>query len=175
MQEIKLDDFVLRFIDEGQGEPLLFVHGFPLDHSMWQHQLEALRVSHRCIIPDLRGFGASTFQSELISMKQLADDLSRLLNELSIDQPVTFCGLSMGGYIAWQFLQHHRTQLAKLILCDTKASADSEEVARGRQMMAQQVLVEGSQLASKSMLPKLVSSQTAEQQPELVDPCPQHD
>ena len=168
LRQVPLGDCEMSVLDEGAGSPLLFVHGFPLDHSMWQHQRQHFLRSHRCIVPDLRGFGQSQFVADEITMRQLADDLAQMLRALSIDQPLTFCGLSMGGYVAWQFWRHHGSLLGKLILCDTKAAADSEEMARGRRLMAQQVLQEGSEVACRSMSPKLVAGTTSESQPSLV-------
>ena len=91
--------------DEGEGEPLLFVHGFPLDRSMWKYQIESLSSSYRVIAPDLRGFGESSeTDGQRVTMAQFADDLAALLAAKGLKTPVTFVGLSMGGYIAWEFL-----------------------------------------------------------------------
>jgi pimeloyl-ACP methyl ester carboxylesterase len=88
-------------------------------------------------------------------MEQLADDLAQLLDKLQVTQPVVFCGLSMGGYVAWQFFARHRARLAKLILCDTRAIADSPEAAKGRLTTADKVLKEGAQVVADAMLGKL--------------------
>jgi pimeloyl-ACP methyl ester carboxylesterase len=85
----------------------------------------------------------------------MADDLVALLDALKIAQPIVLCGLSMGGYVAWQFALRHRALLAKLILCDTRAIADSAEAADGRRKMTERVLTEGPQVAADAMLPKL--------------------
>ncbi|MCB9873337.1 MAG: alpha/beta fold hydrolase [Planctomycetaceae bacterium] len=161
MKTVKLHDATLSFTDVGTGPVLLLVHGFPLDHSMWQPQLESLSDTYRIIAPDLRGFGASGGATETITMEQFADDMAALLDALGINEPITFCGLSMGGYVAWQFWRRHATRLSRLILCDTRAIADSEEVARGRAMMAERVLSEGSSIVAEAMLPKLFAEATA--------------
>lgn len=168
-QTIDLPDCRLNVLDEGSGPVLLLVHGFPLDHSMWREQVAAFAASHRVIAPDLRGFGKSTGASETISMSQLADDLVILLDRLDIHEPVTLCGLSMGGYIAWEFWRRHGARLARLIVCDTRAVADTPEGARGRQMLAAKVLSQGSSAAAEAMLPKLLAPATATTRPELVD------
>ncbi|MCA9143150.1 MAG: alpha/beta fold hydrolase [Planctomycetaceae bacterium] len=161
MKTVKLHDATLSFTDVGTGPVLLLVHGFPLDHSMWQPQLESLSDTYRIIAPDLRGFGASGGATETITMEQFADDMAALLDALGINEPITFCGLSMGGYVAWQFWRRHAARLSRLILCDTRAIADSEEVARGRAMMAERVLSEGSSIVAEAMLPKLFAEATA--------------
>lgn len=161
MARIKVNDVELNFVERGHGTPLLLVHGFPLDHSMWQHQLEGLADVCRVIAPDLRGFGQSDVTPGKVTMQQFADDMATLLDALKITQPVTFCGLSMGGYVAWQFTQRHRARLAKLILCDTRSVADSAEAAEGRRKTAQRVLAEGVQVVADAMLPKLFAPDSA--------------
>ena len=105
--------------------PLLLVHGFPLDHTMWAAQIEAISSRCRVIAPDLRGFGRSPPAGERTTMEQFADDLAGLLDAIGISEPVVYCGLSMGGYIGWQFWRKHANRLRGLILCDTRATADS--------------------------------------------------
>jgi pimeloyl-ACP methyl ester carboxylesterase len=170
MKRISIGPIDLNIVDRGTGSPLLLVHGFPLDHTMWNAQIEALSASHRVIAPDLRGFGQSgTAGDEVTTMPQFADDMAALLDALQIDEPVTFCGLSMGGYIAWDFLRRHRQRLAALILCDTRAAADSEEAARGRRMMAAGVLAEGVQAVPDAMLPKLLAPLTLQETPAVAE------
>ncbi len=168
MKTVKLRDATLNIADVGSGPTLLLVHGFPLDHSMWRHQLESLGDTYRVIAPDLRGFGASSGATDTITMEQLADDMAELLDALGIVEPITFCGLSMGGYVAWQFWLRHANRLARLILCDTRAIADSEEAARGRHDMANRVLSEGSKVVAEAMLPKLFAEKTIREQADMV-------
>lgn len=169
MKTVELRDATLNVADVGSGPTLLLVHGFPLDHSMWRYQLEALADGYRVVAPDLRGFGASTGATDTITMEQLADDMAELLDRLEISEPITFCGLSMGGYVAWQFWRRHANRLARLILCDTRAVADTEEVARGRRVMAERVLSEGSSIMSDAMLPKLFSDRAVREQAEIIE------
>src|SRR5262245_42773822 len=93
----------LNVVEQGKGPPLLLAHGYPLDHSMWQGQLDGLSDKFRVIAPDLRGFGDSDVVPGAATMEQMADDLAELLTALVVKEPVVFCGLSMGGYVAWQF------------------------------------------------------------------------
>src|SRR6202008_1566308 len=112
-------------------------HGFPLDHSMWKHQIDEFAKSHLVIAPDLRGFGKSTATSGETSMRQFADDLAAMLDALQITEPVVYCGLSMGGSIGWQFVQQQRRRLRGLIVCDARAAADTPEAAKGRAALAE--------------------------------------
>jgi 3-oxoadipate enol-lactonase len=165
---ISIGDIRLNFVERGRGTPLLLVHGYPLDHSMWHGQLDGLADICRVIAPDLRGFGRSSVTPGVAAMAQMADDLVGLLDALRLTEPIAFCGLSMGGYVAWQFALRHRARLARLILCDTRAIADSAEAAEGRRKTAEKVLAEGAGVAA-AMLPKLFAPGTFQDQPQVVE------
>ncbi len=155
--------------DRGAGQPLLFVHGFPLNHSMWKAQLDFFESGYRVIAPDLRGFGSSKGAASVVTMQDYADDLAELLDEMKIHEPVTFCGLSMGGYIAWQFAERHPQRLSRLILSDTKATADPEAARLQRLELADRVEREGSDFFVDTMLKKIFAPATFSSQPELID------
>jgi len=159
-----------NYVEQGSGMPVLLVHGFPLDHSMWQGQLDGLSSHCHLIAPDLPGFGKTTGRDvDAFSMADMADDLNEFLRQRNVEQPFAFCGLSMGGYIAWQFWRRHRHRLAALILCDTRAAADSFEAARGRRETADRVLKEGSAVVASSMIEKLFAPSTIAARPDLVE------
>lgn len=160
MPRIRINDIHLNVLDEGQGPPLLLVHGFPLDHTMWREQVRHFRGTRRVIAPDLRGFGDSDVTPGTVTMQRHADDLAHLLDALRVKEPVCLCGLSMGGYIAWQFAQLHRGKLGSLILCDTKAGADDEAGRKTREQVATRVLKQGPDFIATSMPEKLFSKKT---------------
>lgn len=168
MPRIDIGPLTLNVHDQGGGPTVLLVHGFPLDHTMWGPQIDRLARTHRVVAPDLRGFGASDGLPGTSSMSQMADDLAHLLDRLSIREPVTLCGLSMGGYVAWQFWKRHPEKLGGLILCDTRAIADPPEVARARLVTAERVTSEGAVVLADSMLDRLFSSHTKTHRPEVV-------
>ena len=169
MKTVNVGDVTLQVVDQGSGPTLLLAHGFPLDHTMWKGQIGTLADHCRVVAPDLRGFGRSGVTEGTVTMEQLADDLAVLLDQLGANDPVVFCGLSMGGYVAWQFWRKHAARVARLILCDTRAGGDSEQVARGRLMMAQRVLREGPEFVAKAMLPKLFAPVTLQKRPDILD------
>jgi pimeloyl-ACP methyl ester carboxylesterase len=122
---------LLSYVETGSGAtPLLLVHGYPLDHTMWQPQLEGL-VGVRCIAPDLRGFGMSGGSVAPMSLTEHADDLASLLDALGITRAVV-AGLSMGGYIAFEFVRRHRERLLGLMLLDTSPRPDDEAARTAR-------------------------------------------
>ncbi len=118
-------DVTLTADVRGDGPALLLLHGFPLDHSMWAHQVATLKGWRR-IAPDLRGCGASGTAGDAYSMGVYADDLVHLLDQLEVEQAVV-AGLSMGGYIAFELLRRYRDRVLGLILADTRAEADTAE------------------------------------------------
>ena len=158
----------MRVQSGGSGVPLLFVHGFPLDHSMWRSQAEGLSDSFQIVIPNLRGFGGTPPLPGVASMAVMADDLALLLDKLAIPK-VVLVGLSMGGYIAWQFWLRHRSRLEGLVVCDTRAGADSAETAKGRRVMAERVRKEGCGFLVETMVPRLFAASPMSRSPEVVD------
>lgn len=169
LREIKVDSVSFRLNDEGTGPVILFVHGFPLNHTMWQAQISEFSRTNRVLAPDLRGFGGSGGALDSVSMEQFADDLAAVLVAVGVEGPVTLCGLSMGGYAAWQFVQRHPARVSKLIVCDTKAAADSPDAAATRLKLAETVLIEGPEPVARAMMPKLFGPKTAELNPQVVE------
>ncbi|RLT02319.1 MAG: alpha/beta fold hydrolase [Planctomycetota bacterium] len=157
LKRIDIPGATLSVNDIGQGSPILFVHGFPLDRTMWREQVADLSRDFRCVVPDLRGFGQSTVTAGKVTMERFADDLGELLDALQITESVVLCGLSMGGYIAWQFARRHAARLRGLILCDTRAAPDSSDAAANRLRLADDVVSLGPEVVVKAMLPKLVA------------------
>ena len=169
MPSVSINDIALSYHDSGRGVPLLLVHGFPFDHTMWRGQIAGLSDRYRSIAPDLRGFGESGVTEGLVTMEQMADDLAAFLDELAIRELIVLCGLSMGGYIAFEFWRKYALKLKAMILCDTRAAADKSEVAENRLTMADRVLREGPRPLVDSMLPKLFSPRTCADRPRLVE------
>ena len=132
----------LEYVEVGEGGiPLLLVHGYPLDQSMWAPQMEGLH-GVRCIAPDLRGFGASCFSPAPNTLSEHADDLAALLDALKIERAV-IAGLSMGGYIAFEFVRRHRERLLGLILLDTSPRPDDEATRAARNTTIERAASEG--------------------------------
>jgi 3-oxoadipate enol-lactonase len=174
MNTAKISTGEIAYIDRGALQPVLLVHGFPLDHTMWDAQIESLSKHARVIAPDLRGFGQSPLgpvdPTRGITMERYADDLAELLDELKLgaDQPIIFVGLSMGGYIAWQFVRKYPARVRALALLDTRALADTDEARAGRLKMAENVGEWGSGRVAEMMGPKLAAASTFQTQPEVI-------
>lgn len=168
MSRILIGETELNVVQRGTGRPLLLVHGFPLDHQMWKGQIDEFGEDFHVIAPDLRGFGQSDCRGSTVLMEDFADDMAQLLETLGIDQKVILCGLSMGGYIAWQFWRRHGGRLSHLILCDTRALPDTPEASATRHETAERVLGEGPKCLVDTMIPKLFSERTRLRNPSVV-------
>lgn len=151
---------------EGDGPAVLFLHGFPLDRTMWRAPAESL-AGWRRIAPDLRGMGKSDAPDLGYSMSTYAGDLLALLDRLEVER-VVLVGLSMGGYIAFEMLRQARHRIRGLVLMDTRAEADSEEGRRGREAMIASVRERGTVAVADAMLPKLLAPGTPARDPGLV-------
>ncbi|HEX8860023.1 MAG TPA: alpha/beta fold hydrolase [Actinomycetes bacterium] len=151
----------------GVGTPVVLLHAFPLDSRMWLPQVEALG-GYEVIVPDLRGFGAgAALAGEVSDMDLMADDIALLLDERKLER-VVLCGLSMGGYVALAFARRHMDRLGGLVLCDTRAGADSDDAHAARLAMVERVLAEGVGFLPETMVPRLLGETARRDQPELV-------
>jgi YbgC/YbaW family acyl-CoA thioester hydrolase len=151
----------------GVGPAILFIHGYPMDRSVWQHQVDHLE-GYRRIAPDLRGMGRSDAPDLGYSMATYAEDLFALLDALGIEHCV-LCGLSMGGYVAFEMLRRRRARVRGLILVDTRAEADTPEARRGREIAAATAREGGAAAIAEAMLPRLLAPGAFTESPELVE------
>jgi pimeloyl-ACP methyl ester carboxylesterase len=109
----------------------VLLHPFPFARGIWSRLTERLAAHHRVIAVDARGFGESPLGDHGYAMDDLADDLAALLDELGVARAAVL-GMSMGGYAALAFAVRHPARLAALVLCDTRAGADSAETRKAR-------------------------------------------
>ncbi|HRN37853.1 MAG TPA: alpha/beta fold hydrolase [Flavobacteriales bacterium] len=156
----------LHYGEAGTGLPLVLLHGFPLDHTLWFPQLESLAGVARVIAPDLRGFGRSPEASATTAMEVHAQDVKQLLDRIGITRAVVG-GLSMGGYVALAFAEMYPEMLQGLILCNTRAVADGEAARRRREITALKALDGGVPELSRNMVGQLISIHSAKAQPGL--------
>ncbi len=150
MPYAEFDDIRLHIRQQGSGPVAIFIHGFPMDSTMWTEQLAALAEMRRCIAVDLRGFGRSSpVTGSALTMERHATDLAEVLDLVSVEK-ADIVGLSMGGYVALAFVAMYPDRVRSLALLDTRAGADSDEGKRGRDAMIESVLADGrSALASR--------------------------
>ena len=157
----------------GSSEPLVLVHGFPLDRSMWEPLVE--RLSDRCRVfsLDLRGLGTSSLPEgdagRVSSMEAMADDIVETLGAEGIGGAFVLAGLSMGGYVALALLARHGARLKGLILLDTRTAPDTLEAAQRRLALADEVERAGSaRIVAEAMTSRLFGPDAMRDQPDLV-------
>lgn len=165
--QVTINGIALAYSDTGRGFPIVFLHAFPLNRTMWAQQEPDLSPHCRVVTIDLRGHGESDAPLWHYSLDQAAEDVRALLDHLSIRQAV-FVGLSMGGYILFAFYRRHAGRVKGLVLADTRAQADTPEGKEGRFQMAQTAYRHGPAAIADIMIPKLLSPETIRTRPEMV-------
>ena len=165
--QARINKTTLAFNDQGRGVPLVLLHAFPLNRTMWVEQEQALSSQFRVLTIDLRGHGESDAPLWRYTLDQAADDVIGLLDHLSIRQAV-FVGLSMGGYILFALYRRYADRVQGLVLANTRAQADTVEGKEGRFQMAQTAYKNGPSAIADIMIPKLLSPATIQTKPELV-------
>ncbi len=166
--KVRIHDINLAYSDEGHGPPVIFLHAFPLNRTMWVPQVAELSDRYRVVTIDLRGHGESDAPMWRYTLNQFAEDVSGLLEHLGIAR-ATFVGLSMGGYILFALYRTHPELFQALVLADTRATADTPEAKAARFSMAQIAYHRGTPAIAELMLPKLLSPAACEHRADLRD------
>lgn len=167
--KLVIDGLHMEYEDRGRGTPVLLIHGYPLNRTLWDPQMKGLADTARLLAPDLRGHGESNATPAPYSMDMLADDCRALLDAAGVNTPAVLCGLSMGGYVALAFCRKYPERVAGLVLAATKMGADSAEGKAGRDKSAALAREKGAAAIAEAMLPKMLAPQTAANRPQLVD------
>ena len=150
----------LEYSDFGSGSPVVLLHGFPLDRTIWQGQ-HGLADRYRVITPDLRGHGQSPAPEGAYTMEELAGDVLALLDRLKIERAVLM-GHSMGGYVALAAWALAPARFSALGLIASHAGADTEEGRQNRRALAAKVGKVGATAADEAMSRKLFAPAVAE-------------
>lgn len=156
---------MLAYDDQGQGVPVVLLHGFPFSRRMWSSQAGALANTCRVITPDLSGFGASPGAPE--SLDQLAAEVHALVDALHL-APIVLGGFSMGGYVVLRYVARHPDQLRALLLLDTRAEPDAPEARERRFAGIDRIQREGPAGFLDDFAGLVVSPRTAQTRPEVV-------
>jgi 3-oxoadipate enol-lactonase len=139
---------------------LLLIHAFPLDARMWEPQLGSLGARLPLVVPHLPGFG-STEGPEVLTMAAAVERCTGALDEAGVDTAVV-CGLSMGGYVAFELWRAARSRVAALVLANTKAEPDTPEAAAARRALAERLGSEGNGFLVEEPPPLLSEDAPAE-------------
>lgn len=152
----------------GSGRPIVLVHAYPMRSELYRGVVGPIADAATVVACDNRGFGESPLAGEPLEISDYADDFIAVLDDLDIHEPAVFVGVSMGGYIAMQVAARHVERVAGLLLCHTRAAADSTEDAAKRESLAQKILADGSRVV-RGVPEKLLGVTTQTQRPELTE------
>jgi pimeloyl-ACP methyl ester carboxylesterase len=168
MEKIRSGDAEIFYDLAGSGPPVILLHPFPVNHEFWLPVSRLLSSRYRLIMPDLRGHGDSALGNGSATMQKHAADVARIMTAAGIDRGA-FVGVSIGGYAMFEFWRRFRERVSALVLCNTKAAADTGEARSARLDSARDVLERGTEPFFEGMLQKVLSQTTRRSRPDLVE------
>ncbi|CAM4105490.1 alpha/beta fold hydrolase [Flavobacterium weaverense] len=165
----EVNSMSLSYNYAGEGAvPILFLHGFPFDKSMWKEQIDSLKDSFCTIAIDIRGFGKSTDEETDLSIDLFTDDLVAFMDRRNIEKAIV-CGLSMGGYIALNAVKRFPERFEALILADTQCISDSAEAKEKRMKTVQEIKQNGATEFNEKFIKSVFHPDSLQNKTELVD------
>ncbi|MBZ4190351.1 alpha/beta fold hydrolase [Niabella beijingensis] len=163
---ITINNSIIHYVIEGVGRPVVLLHGFGEDGTVWDNQVEYLRHNYQVIVPDIPGSGQSELTTD-VSMDGIADMVKRIIDEEELES-VTLIGHSMGGYTTLAFAEKYPHSLDGFGLFHSTAAADTEEKKEARRKGIAFIEKNGAAEFLRSTIPNLFSDTTKQEQPELI-------
>ena len=167
MNRIRSGDAEIVYEVLGDGPPLVLLHPFPAHHGFWLAAVQSVLPRYRVILPDLRGHGDSESGDGPATMEKHANDLARVCDDAGVGRAM-FAGVSIGGYILFEFVRRYRERVSGLILSCTRPQADTPEGRAGRLKSAEDVMERGTEWFVDLMIPKLLGQTLRESRPDRV-------
>ncbi len=164
---VRSNDADIFYDVQGSGAPVVLLHPFPCNHLFWRPVVEQLSSRFRFIIPDLRGLGGSSPGDGPATMEKHAEDVRRVCDDAGAGKPV-FVGVSVGGYILFEFWRRFRERVGALVFSNTKAAADTDEARKARFEAVEQVRQRGPELYIDSQIPRFIGDTTRQNRPDIV-------
>jgi len=153
-----LNGININYVDTGEGEAIVLIHGHPFDHTMWQPQIDAFSGNHRVIVPDLRGYGKSSLpETGKSRFEDYATDIIQLLDVLGVGN-FHVAGLSMGGQLAMEVYRQAPGRVKSLVLADTFAGLDTPEGKKARNDGADRMEREGMNGYANGSIHKMIKA-----------------
>lgn len=153
---IQVNQADVAYREEGNGEPILLIHGFCGSSDYWDNIFEELAQTNRVIALDLPGHGSSAVQENIKEIEQYATFIKDFMDAIKVDQ-VTMFGHSLGGYITLAFAEKYNERLKGFSLIHSTGFPDSEEAKEGRDASAHKIDSEGMKAFINGLVPKLFS------------------
>lgn len=161
----EVNGLVVNLFGKKENQPVIFVHGFPYDSTMWKNQYEYLSDNYYCVVYDIRGLGKSVVGDGQFTMEMFVEDLFAVIEKLALMKPVV-CGLSMGGYITLRALQKNQQVFSAAVLTDTHPFADDNNGKLKRSNAIKKINEEGLAAYVDSFVPGTFSEKTRATKPE---------
>lgn len=166
--QVRSGDAEIFYHVQGSGPAVILLHAFPLNHRMWLPALERVGTGYRCILPDLRCHGNSSAGEGAGTMARHAADVIRVMDDAGIGRAF-ICGVSIGGYISFELWRQCRERVAGLVLCNTKAQADTPTARAARYAAIEDIAQRGPESFVEGMIMKLFGDTTRSARPDIVD------
>jgi 3-oxoadipate enol-lactonase len=158
----------MSYRELGEGDPLVLLPAFPLNGRMFESQMRAFSGSHRVVAPDYPGFGRSPRTPAQPDVHYYAEGVRGLLERLHLER-VILGGVSMGGYVAFECMRLFPERISALVLANTRAESDSEEMRETRNETALRVAQEGVGVLEELQIERLLSTDTLHNDEEVVE------
>ncbi len=165
--QVRSNDTDIVYRVQGDGPPVVLLHPFPLNHRFWFPLAERLSPQYKLIMPDLRGLGDSAPGEGPATMEKHADDLRKVCDDAGVGRAV-FVGVSIGGYILFDFWRRFRERVTALAFCNTRAGTDTDEGRKGRLESAKQIEERGTEVFIDGLLPRLLGATVQRNRPDIV-------
>lgn len=168
--KVNINGVGICYTDTGyvSGIPVIFIHGFPFDKTMWTPQLKSIPAKYRAIAYDIRGHGQSDFGDGQYLIEFFVDDLNSLMDYLKISKAVLI-GLSMGGYIVLRTVERNPDRVLAIVLCNTKSDADTNEIKIRRARQIKIINTSGIHRFTDDFLKAVFSEKTFLKSPDTID------
>lgn len=167
MPKVTVNGIQIAYSRRGQGAPLVLVHGYPLDHTIWDEVGSLLEGGFDIIAPDLRGFGQSDVVENQYTVTDMAKDIVGLLDNLEIEK-ASIVGHSMGGYVSLAFARAFPDRVTGLGLVASQALADTPEGKAGRYKTADEIMRSGVGPVAEAMSTKLTTDKRIQAQVQAI-------
>lgn len=168
MKIVRSVDAEIAYDVVGSGPPVVLLHPFPANHDLWLPAIQSLVSQYRLILPDLRGHGYSELGDGPALMEKHAADIARVMDDAEIRR-APLVGNSIGGYAIFEFWRRFRDRVSGLVLCNTKAQADSPETRSVRLQSVTEVMEKGTEPFFASQVTRLLGKTTQASRPDLAE------
>lgn len=168
MEKVTTHDAEIFYDVSGDGPPVVLLHPFPVHHEFWLPISLFLSSRYRLIMPDLRGHGESGLGDGPATMHKHADDIAKIMTSAGVER-APIVGVSIGGYAMFEFWRRFRERVSALVLCNTKAFADTADARIARLEAARAVMQRGTEPFFEGMLQKVLGETTRRSRPDLVE------